>query len=536
MNLPLKTLSWICCLLACAFLLASPANAQAQRPNIVFIFSDDHAYQAIGAYQSYLKDVVRTPNIDSLAEQGIRFDRCMVTNSICGPMRAVIQTGKYSHLNGFLDNRGTTKFDGSQTTFPKLLQKAGYQTAIVGKWHLGDNQAPQGYNYSEVLLGQGDYYNPVMMKDAKGSGVNQLRVKSQYTGYTTDIITDLALDWLNQGRDKSKPFMLMLQNKAPHREWSPRPDIYEGWKDVTFPVPETLFENYKDKVKPRGAQEMTLARHFRKGYDDKTNGFTPGRLTPEQSEAYKAMFAQDNEAFEKALPNMTEQQRVEWVYQRYMRIYSACIESVDDNVGRVLKYLDDQGLTENTIVIYSSDQGFYLGEHGWFDKRWVYEESLKTPLIVRWPGKVKPGSVNNDIVSSLDFAETFLDVAGLEVPDEMQGRSLAPILKGSTPDDWRTSHYYHYYEFPAVHMVNRHYAVCTKRYKLIHFYKTENAKNPGFDEWELIDIEKDPLEQHNYYNDPAYAEVRADLHAELERLRKLYQVPETDPDIKKDKS
>ena len=521
----------IALLLTCLMLLVKPVAAQdtqaKQPPNIVFIFADDHAYQALGAYNSYLKDVVRTPNLDKLASQGMRFDRCMVTNSLCGPMRAVIQTGKYSHLNGYYDNKGSTRFDGSQQTFPKLLQKAGYQTAIIGKWHLGVRQVPQGYNYSEVLTGQGSYYNPVMLKDANGSGDLKQRTKEKYTGYTTDLITDLTLDWLKHGRDKSKPFMLMCQHKAPHREWSPKPEVYKTWKDVVIPEPATLFEDYAQGT-PRAAQQMTIAKHFRKGYDDKTAGWAPGNLTPQQKAAYLDMFAEENQAFKKALPNMSEEERVRWVHQRYVKTYLASIQSVDQNVGRVLKYLQDNNLADNTIVVYTSDQGFYLGEHGWYDKRWVYEQSLLTPLIVHWPGQTTPGSVNGDIVSPLDFAQTFLDIAGVEQPDDMQGASLVPILKGNTPDDWRKSHYYHYYEWPGYHAVNRHYAVCTKRYKLIHFYQAKGAKPQGMDTWELIDLDVDPNETKNFYNDPAYADVQKELHAELKRLRKQYKVPATD--------
>jgi len=494
------------------------------RPNIVFIFADDHAFQALGAYQSYLQDVVRTPELDKLADEGMLFKNCMVTNSICGPMRAVIQTGKYSHLNGFKTNN--QKFDGNQPTFPKMLQKAGYQTAIIGKWHLGLHQAPQGYNYSEVLFRQGPYYNPRMLKDATGSGENAQRTEAQHTGYTTDIITDLSLEWLRSGRDKSKPFMLMCQHKAPHREWSPKPEIYENWKDVQIPEPETLFEDYSEQVAPRARQKMTLAKDFKRGYDDKTQGWAPKNLNAKQRAAYKAMFAEENEAFEKALPDMTEAERVRWVHQRYLRIYLASIQSVDQNIGRILDELEKQGLAENTVVIYSSDQGFYLGEHGWYDKRWAYEESLKTPLIVRWPGQVETGSVNDDIVSPLEFAQTFLEIAGLDQPEGMQGSSLVPVLSGDTPDGWRDSHYYHYYSYPAAHMVNRHEAVCTKRYKLIRFYSTDHRKRPGVDTWELIDLKVDPLETKNFYDDPAYAKVQQKLHEELVRLRSKYEVRE----------
>ena len=514
-----------CLLVACITLIARPAAAQGDKPtqpNIVFIFSDDHAPNAVGAYDSYLKDVVRTPNLDKLADQGMLFKRCMVTNSICGPMRAVIQTGKYSHLNGFW--RNGNQFDGSQQTFPKLLQKAGYQTALIGKWHLGPKQVPQGFNYSEVLIGQGPYYNPPMRKDAKGTGDNKQRTQQKHQGYVTDVITDLGLDWLNNKMNPDKPFMLMLQHKAPHREWSPKPEIYETWKDVVIPEPATLFEEY-DEDSPRSEQMMTLAKHFRKGYDDKVD-WAPGNLTPEQKKAYLAMFADENAAFKKALPNMSEEDRIRWVHQRYVKTYLASIESVDENIGRVLDFLEETGLADNTIVIYSSDQGFYLGEHGWYDKRWAYQESLLTPLIVRWPGQTKPGSINGDIVSPLDFAQTFLDIAGVDQPADMQGRSIVPVLKGNTPDDWRKSHYYHYYENPGYHAVSRHFAVCTDRYKLICFYPPEGDEK----RWELIDLIVDPNETKNFYDDSGYADVQAELHAELKKLRKQYDVPEEDPE------
>jgi len=483
-----------------------------KRPNIIFIFSDDHAYQAISAYGSKIN---QTPNIDRIANEGMLFRECYVNNSICGPQRAVIQTGKYSHLNGFL--RNGNEFDGNQQTFPKLLRKAGYTTAVVGKWHLGEHMAPQGYDYSEVLIGQGPYYNPPMLLDENGSGKNRKRVK--HTGYTTDIISNLTLKWLKDTRDKSKPFMLMTQHKAPHRNWQPGPKYLNKYDDVKIPEPPTLFEDYSKSVKARQTQEMQIDRDLTR-YDLKLD--PPRGLTPEQLKTWNAAYAPKNEAFE--MMNLEGKALVRWKYQRYVKDYLRCIDSVDDAVGELLDYLDESGLAENTIVIYSSDQGFYLGEHGWFDKRWIYEESLRTPFLVRWPGVTKPGSKNSDIVSPLDFAETFLEVAGASVPGDMQGRSLVPLFKGKTPGDWRTTHYYHYYEWPGWHLVRRHYGVVDGHYKLIHFYEDD------VDEWELIDLKADPLELKNYYGRPSHAGVQAKLEKELAKLRSRLEVPSKDPE------
>jgi arylsulfatase A-like enzyme len=494
--------------------LPAPNSSQAadakKQPNILFIFTDDHAYQAISAYQqvsAYGLDLNQTPNLDRLAKEGMRFDNCYVTNSICGPCRAVIQTGKHSHLNGFLCNGN--KFDGTQQTFPKLLQKAGYQTAVVGKWHLGTHMAPQGYDYSEVLIGQGPYYNPPMLRNGE---------KMQHTGYTTEIITDLALDWLKNQRDQDKPFMLMYQHKAPHRNWQPGPDYLNMYDDVTIPEPDTLFDDYATRGIPAKAQDMSI--EFTMTEND-LKLTPPRKLTPEQKAKWDAAYGPKNEAFRKA--NLQGKDLIRWKYQRYMKDYLRCIAAVDDNVGRVLGYLDDTGLADNTVVIYSSDQGFYLGEHGWFDKRWMYEESLRTPLMVRWPGVVKAGTTNDDIVSNLDFAETFLDVADVEIPADMQGRSLVPILEGETPSNWPEYFYYHYYEFPGAHSVRRHYGVTDGRFKLIRFYE------PDVDEWELYDVEADPKELNNVYGDAKFAADQARLQKHLKRLRDEYQVPEEDP-------
>lgn len=475
------------------------AGAQAgagTRPNILFIFLDDHAYQAISAYGSRIN---QTPNIDRLAREGMLFRNAFVTNSICGPSRAAILTGKYSHLNGFYQNGDV--FDGSQQTFPKLLQRAGYETAIIGKWHLESD--PTGFDYWQVLIGQGPYYNPPMIENGK---------LVQHTGYTTHIITDLALQWLKSRRDRSKPFLLMYQHKAPHRNWAPGPDYLTLYDDVPIPEPETLFDDYRGRSSAARMQQMRIAEHL----DATDLKFEPpGNLTPEQRRLWEAAYQPKNEALRQAA--LQGEDMVRWKYQRYIKDYLRTVAAVDDDLGRVLAYLDESGLAERTVVVYSSDQGFYLGEHGWFDKRWMYEESLRTPLIVRWPGVVEPGSESEEIVSNIDLAPTFLEIAGLTPPSDMQGRSLKPLLEGQVPEDWRQSFYYHYYEYPGWHMVPRHYGVRTKRYKLIHFYDLK--------EWELYDLETDPRELQSVYDDPRYSETRRELHAELERLRRHLNVP-----------
>jgi arylsulfatase A-like enzyme len=464
------------------------------RPNILFIMSDDHGYQAISAYGSNRN---QTPNLDRLAKEGMRFDRAFVTNSICGPSRAVILTGKYSHVNGFARNGDV--FNGGQQHVAKLLQQAGYQTAVIGKWHL--ESEPTGFDYWQILIGQGPYYNPPMLTP-------QGRVA--HTGYTTDIITDLALEWLKKERDPNKPFFLMYQHKAPHREWQPAPRHIDKYDDVTLPEPETLFDDYSGRGRAAKLQEMTIANHLTP-LDLKHT--PPKNLTPEQLEAWHAAYDAENEALEKA--NLQGKDLVRWKYQRYVKDYLRCVDAVDENVGRVLDYLDESGLAKNTVVFYTSDQGWYLGEHGWYDKRWMYEESFRTPLLVRWPGHAKPESTSEAMVMNLDFAQTFLDIAGIEQPDDMQGRSMKPILEGETPGDWRKSVYYRYYELPGPHSVQKHYGVRTERHKLIHFHE--------IDEWELYDLEKDPDELQNVYDDPAYAEVIPELKAELKRLQEKYK-------------
>jgi arylsulfatase A-like enzyme len=444
-------------------------EASKSKPNILFIMTDDHASHAMSCYGSRIN---KTPNLDRIAREGMRFDNCFCTNSICAPSRAVILTGKYSHLNGVIDN--AVQFDGSQLTFPKLLQQAGCQTAMVGKWHLKSD--PTGFDYWNILPGQGDYYNPAMI---------EMGQRKKYTGYVTDIITDHCLKWLKE-RDGSKPFCLMYHHKAPHRNWQPAERHAKLYEDIEIPYPETFNDDYKTRSAAAVQAEMTIERHL-----------TPGDLKMDPPRG------------------LTGEALKKWKYQRYIKDYLRCVAAVDENVGRVLDYLDGTGLKENTVVIYASDQGFYLGDHGWFDKRFMYEESLRMPLLVRYPKEIKAGSVNKDMVLNLDFAPTFLDFAGLEKPEEMQGQSLRLPLRGKTPKDWRTSMYYHYYEYPAVHMVKRHYGVRTQRYKLIHFYH-------DIDAWELYNLQKDPHELNSVYGNPEYADIVNDLKTELKRLREKY--------------
>lgn len=489
-------------LLAIVLLIFSFAvNARAaERPNIVFIFSDDHAAHAIGAYGS---NINKTPSIDRLAQEGMLFRNAFCANAICTPSRATILTGKHSHMNGVYNVADW--FDGSQQTFPKLLQQAGYQTALIGKWHLASD--PTGFDYWNILVGQGPYYNPPMIENGE---------KTKHTGYTTDVITDLTLDWLKQKRDADKPFMLMYQHKSPHRPWDPDPKHFQMYEDETIPEPDNLFDDYGNRTDAAREQRMSIAKDLNKRdlkFESQPN------LTPEQQKAWDEFYGPLNKKFEEA--KLEGDDLVRWKYQRYIKDYLRCVASMDDNIGRVLEYLDESGLAKNTVVIYSSDQGFFLGDHGWFDKRFMYEESMRMPLIIRWPGVTQAGVENKDLVQNVDYAETFLEIAGATSPEDMQGSSIVPLLKGDRPSEWRTSLYYHYYEQPSEHNVERHYGVRTDRFKLISFYD----KN----QWELFDLEKDPREMKSVYDDPAYAKTREELTAELKRLQT--EVKETDPDI-----
>jgi arylsulfatase A-like enzyme len=485
--------------------VAHPAAAQ-RRPNIVFLFSDDHAAHAISAYRPHLAyggRFPRTPQLDRLAESGMLFENAFVTNSICGPSRATLLTGQYGHLNGVMTNR--EELHPTHVTFPGLVRAAGYQTALFGKWHL--RAQPQGFDHHEILAGQGPYYNPKLI-----TGTDTV----QYEGYTLDVVTDRALGWVRAERDPDRPFLLMLHFNAPHRFWDPGPEQLGMYRDTVFAEPPTFWDDASGRAAPARNPEMKVGLDL---FDRDLKLVTPENLTASQLSAWHAAYDDENEAFRAAAP--TGDALTRWRFQRYIADYARVVSALDDNVGRVLDFLDENGLAENTIVIYASDQGFFLGDHGWFDKRWMYEESLRMPLLVRWPGTVAPGSVNRDLVMNLDLAETFLDVAGAPVPAQMQGRSLAPLLRGQTPADWRDAIYYQYFEYPGWHSVRRQYGVRTARYKLIHYYEV--------DEWELFDLARDPEELRSVYGSPEYAEVTVDLLRRLAELRTQYRVPEHDP-------
>jgi len=489
-----------------------------QKPNIVFIFSDDHAPHAIGAYNGWLKSVNPTPRIDELAKQGMLFEKSFCTNSICGPSRAVIMTGKHSHKNGFMNNGNT--FNWNQQTFPKILRKAGYTTALYGKSHLKGN--PKGFDDWKVLPGQGDYYNPDLITP-KG--------RVRIDGHCTDVVTDLAVEWLKAGRDKTKPFMLMVQHKAPHRNWMPALRHLPLYDDVKIPEPATLFDKWEDNAPPARHQELEIDRHMDINYDlflDLTADYegTPSqkrqdrsawrnmkKMTKDQLSSWRAFYGPRDKAFHEA--KLSGKELVRWKFQRYAKNYLRCVRGVDDSVGKIQDTLKDLKLDDNTVVIYSSDQGFYIGDHGWYDKRWMYEESLMMPLIVKWPGVTKPDSRSDQMVQNLDYAQTFLEMAGAEIPANMQGRSLVPILKNGKADNWRKSIYYHYYEYPSVHMVPRHYGIRTERYKLIHFYQFGN-------EWEMYDLEEDPDELTNIYGRADKKSLQIDLEQQLKAIRKFY--------------
>lgn len=508
----------LCCLV---HLSLSLSGQPLKRPNILFIMSDDHANNAVSCYGSPL---IQTPNIDRIAREGIRFDESFVTNSICAPSRAVMLTGKYSHLNGLRDNRDA--FDGSQVTFPKLLQQAGYFTAMIGKWHLKTH--PTGFDYWNVLIDQGQYYNPWLIENGDTSVVE---------GYVTDIITDLAIQTLEK-KDPNQPFCMLVHHKAPHRNWQPNAKHLALFENEDLPLPASFYDDYAGRSDAARQQDMRIDNMFL-SYDlkllpgDFPNETGTGgqgapwpsaenwllndlkRMTPEQRAAWDAHYDKVREDFRRNPPQGAALS--EWKYQRYLKDYLRCIASVDENIGRLLNYLDANGLTDNTLVVYTSDQGFYLGEHGWYDKRFMYEPSLRMPLVMRLPGVIPPGTTSRQMALNLDFAPTFLDLAGLNTPPAMQGQSLRPLMEAKHAKNWRKEMYYHYYEYPhGAHLVKKHYGIRNERYKLIHFYD-------DIDAWEFYDLYTDPDEMNNRIDDPASQARIRKMKTALEKLRAQYQ-------------
>ncbi|MCT4588746.1 MAG: sulfatase [Carboxylicivirga sp.] len=534
----IKSISFLLAVLslwACQHKRANENKSNA--PNILFIMTDDHTTQAMSCYGS---ELISTPNLDRIANEGMRFDNCYVTNAICAPSRAVILTGKHSHLNGVTDNAKV--FDGTQQTYPKLLQKAGYQTAMIGKWHLGSS--PTGFDYWSVLPGQGNYYQPEFIE--MGDTITE-------DGYVTDVITDKAIKWLDK-RDTQQPFAMVYQHKAPHRNWMPAPRHLGVFEDKVFPEPSTLFDNYEGRGSAAREQEMEIGNHMWDAWDfklatqseleafgknnqlenikDAKHHDVAGANKREQDleklyRVYSRMTPEQQQQWHKAYTKRIKKHRdhkfnyqelISWKYQLYMRDYMACLLSLDENIGRLLQHLDEKGILDNTIIVYTSDQGFFLGEHGWFDKRIMYEQCYRMPLLIRYPQVVKNGTVSKALCMNLDFAPTLLDYAGVVIPDDMQGRSLRPVFEkdGAVPANWRKATYYHYYEYPSWHSVKRHYGMRTERFKLIHFYN-------DVDEWELYDLENDPQELNNVIDHPEYTDLVPNLKKQLEKLQAEYK-------------
>ena len=496
-------------MLVLTFVSGCNSKKNIKKPNIVFIMSDDHAYQAISAYGSNFNS---TPNIDRIANEGAIFSHGYVTNSICAPSRAVMLTGKHSFVNGKVDN--IQPFNWNQDNFAKQLQKGGYQTAMIGKIHI--DGLPQGFDYSNVLPGQGQYYNPEFIENG---------IEEKYHGYCTQITTDIALDWMKNKRNKDKPFLLLYHQKAPHRTWMPEKKYLDLFDNKTFTPPANFFDNFDNR--PVAAEhEMGVFEHMDIVYDLKMLD-EEGEIQTKYRKFAQNMYdrmddeqrADWNQHYKPIIADF-KSQKLEgkalalWKYDRYMKDYLATIQSVDDGVGQVLDYLDKEGLAENTIVVYTSDQGFYLGEHGWFDKRFMYEESFRTPILMRYPNEIKPNTEVNQLIQNLDFAATFLDYAGLNIPKEIQGESFRKVVSGES-NDWRDVIYYTYYEYPGEHNVQRHNGIRTDRYKLIHFYYTS-------DTWELYDLKNDPSEMNNVYDDPTYLVVKNDMHKKLKEVRAKY--------------
>ena len=496
-------------------------NTVQKRPNIIFIMADDHATQAISAYGHPISKLAPTPNIDRIASEGAIFNNNFCTNSICGPSRAVILTGKHSHINGFRMNG--ERFDGNQPTLPKLLKVAGYNTAIVGKWHLHGH--PQGFDYWNILTDQGNYYNPDFISTNKQTQqIDTTRIE----GYATDIITADAIDYIKKSKEDDKPFFLMVHQKAPHRNWMPALRHLNKYDSIQFPLPKTYFTNHEGSQASKD-QQQTIYVDMYEGHDLKmtvakgsnTLAHNPwktdfDRMTVEQRAIWDKAYQPKNDAMHDA--NLTGKALAAWKGQRYLQEYLATIASVDEGVGKILDYLDAHNLSDNTLIVYTTDQGFYLGEKGWFDKRFMYEESLSMPMVMKYPAAIKKGTEIEALTQNLDFAETFLDFAQVEIPNDMQGKSLKPLLEGTaTNDDFRNAIYYHYYDYPAFHMVKKMYGVRTKRYKLIHVYD-------DIDEWELYDLKTDPNELKNVINDSSYHAIKEALLIQLDSLQRTYKI------------
>jgi arylsulfatase A-like enzyme len=514
-------------------------NRQDTRPNILFIMSDDHSERAISAYGSTL---ISTPNIDRIADEGVIFRESFVANSICGPSRAIMLTGKHSHKNGFRDN--DDRFDGSQPTYPLYLQQAGYTTAVVGKWHLGTK--PVGFDYWEVLRGQGQYYSPEFITNIasdmttekavkdESSQVVEVELENRYEGeYVTTKVADLALDFL-ENRDESRPFLLIYNHKAPHRNWMPDVDELGEIDTSDLKVPDNFYDTYEGRPGAAAqtleindmylSYDLKLEQHEYEGdLENMADGWAEywksdfyGRMSEQQKARWDTYYTEANKEYQTVKHDAKA--LLEWKYRRYMHEYLGTVHSMDRNIGRVLDYLDETGLAENTIVVYTSDQGFYIGEHGWFDKRYMYEESMRTPLMVRYPAGIKAGQTVSEMVQNIDYAPTLLDFAGVTVPTDMQGVSLKGLLTGEARDLNRDDLYYHYYEgIEKTHNVARQYGVRTRTHKLIRF------KDVGMDHWEMYDLRNDPGEMRNIYNDPAYEDIRGDLHRKLQSLRTQYE-------------
>ena len=538
------------------------AAAATQRPNIVYIMCDDHAFQCISAYGSPISKLAPTPNIDRIAERGMRFDRAFVENSLSTPSRACLMTGLYSNQNG--QRQLGEGIDTTRTFFTEQLQQAGYQTAVVGKWHMGCD--PKGFDYYHIYNDQGQYYNP----QYRGTDTDGKYIVEE--GYSTDLTTDHALSFIEH-RDTNKPFCLLLHHKAPHRNWLANTKYFGMYDNVTFPMPETFYDDYETRGSAVRTQKMSVTKDMRWEQDFKVPEMLDtanadswdsylslmnevNRMNPEQRIAWGKYYFPRNRRLLEA--RLTGKELDEWKYQNYIRDYMSVIKSVDESVGRVLDYLDSHGLTDNTIIVYTSDQGFYMGEHGWFDKRFMYEESLRTPLLIAYPGHIQSGTVCNKLVQNIDYAPTFLDLAGISKPKELPGRSLTPIFKaGDKVKGWRNSIYYHYYDYPTYHMVRKHDGVRTDRYKLIHFYgeggldavkENKYQRQPGTREHgcmtyltslgyfepkdsavnynELYDLQADPHELNNLYGKPGYEKITKQLQKQLTDYRKSIGVDE----------